>query len=117
MAADRYEDIRKKIVEYAESHDEIRAVIAIGSSTRSETPADEYSDLDLIIITKDPNPWFSGEISPLFGNVRISFIEPTLGGGRERRNIYDPDRDVDMIRTGYRNRQNSLYSPRSAYLK
>ena len=97
MAADRYEDIRKKIVEYAESHDEIRAVIAIGSSTRSETPADEYSDLDLIIITKDPDPWFSGEISPLFGNVRISFIEPTLGGGRERRNIYDHDRDVDMI--------------------
>ena len=29
MAADRYEDIRKKIVEYVESHDEIRAVIAI----------------------------------------------------------------------------------------
>ena len=31
------------------------------------------------------------------GNVSISFIEPTLGGGKERRCIYDEDRDVDMI--------------------
>ena len=31
------------------------------------------------------------------GNVSISFVEPTLGGGKERRCIYDEDRDVDMI--------------------
>jgi aminoglycoside 6-adenylyltransferase len=29
--------------------------------------------------------------------VSISFIEDTLGGGKERRCIYDEDKDVDMI--------------------
>ena len=29
--------------------------------------------------------------------MSISFIEPTLGGGKERRCIYDDDKDVDMI--------------------
>ncbi|MBR6322612.1 MAG: aminoglycoside 6-adenylyltransferase [Lachnospiraceae bacterium] len=97
MAIDRYAEIKEKIIRYAKEQEAVRAVIAIGSSTRTDTPADEYSDLDLLIVTNDPDPWFSGEISPLFGNVRISFIEPTLGGGRERRNIYDLDKDVDMI--------------------
>ena len=94
---DRYTDIKEKLCGYAQKDDDIRAVIAIGSSTREDTPADEYSDLDLFIITRAPDRWFSGEYPRLLGNVSISFIEPTLGGGRERRCIYDNDRDVDMI--------------------
>lgn len=39
----------------------------------------------------------SGEYPEKFGDVSISFIEPTLGGGKERRIIYDEDKDVDMI--------------------
>ena len=58
--------------------------------------ADEYSDLDLFIVTNNTERWFSGEYPERFGNVSISFIEPTLGGGRERRCIYDEDKDVDM---------------------
>ena len=94
---DRYCGIRKKICEYAESDDSIAAVIAIGSSTREETPADEYSDLDIFVVTEEPEKWYSGEYPKLFGNVSISFIEPTLGGGKERRCIYDEDKDVDML--------------------
>ena len=71
--------------------------MAIGSSTRKDVKADEFSDLDLFIVTNNTERWFSGEYPELFGNVSISFIEPTLGGGKERRCIYDEDRDVDMI--------------------
>ena len=94
---DRYCDIKQKLCKYAEQDKDIKAVIAIGSSTRSDLPADEFSDLDLIIVTSAPDRWYSGESPALLGKVSISFIEPTLGGGKERRCIYDADRDVDMI--------------------
>ena len=94
---DKYYQIKNKILESAESDDDIKAIIAIGSTTRSDVKADEYSDLDIFIVTANTEPWFSGEYPKRFGNVNISFIENTLGGGKERRCIYDEDKDVDMI--------------------
>ena len=85
---DKYSDIKNKILEFAKNDDDVKAVIAIGSTTRNDVKADEYSDLDLFIVTSNTEPWFSGEYPERFGKVSISFIEPTLGGGRE---------DVDMI--------------------
>lgn len=94
---DRYIQIKSKILEYAESDEDIKAIVAIGSTTRSDVKADEYSDLDLFVVTANTEPWFSGEYPKRFGNVSISFIEDTLGGGKERRCIYDEDKDVDML--------------------
>lgn len=48
---------------------------------------DEYSDLDLFIVTEDATKWYSGEFPSLLGEVSISFNEHTLGGGMERRCI------------------------------
>lgn len=94
---DRYADIKNKLCELADKDEDIRAVIAIGSYTRKDSPADHFSDLDLIIVTTVPESWYSGEYPAKLGEVGISFIEPTLGGGAERRCIYGADRDVDMI--------------------
>ena len=94
---ERYADIKNKLCELAEKDEDIRAVIAIGSYTRKDSPADQFSDLDLIIVTTVPESWYSGEYPAKLGEVGISFIEPTLGGGAERRCIYGADRDVDMI--------------------
>ena len=94
---DKYKDIKNKIIESAKLDDDIKAVVAIGSYTRNDIKADEYSDLDLFIVTEDTDKWYSGQYPSTFGKVSISFIEPTLGGGRERRCIYDEDKDVDMI--------------------
>lgn len=52
--SDRYTDIKTKLCQLAEKDDDIRAVIAIGSSTRENSPADQFSDLDLIIVTESP---------------------------------------------------------------
>ena len=94
---DNYADIKSRLIGFSQADEDIRAVIAIGSSTRDDTPADEFSDLDLIIATRDPEKWYSGEYPEKLGQSCISFIEPTLGGGKERRSIYDGGRDVDMI--------------------
>ena len=56
---DRYTDIKTKLCQLAEKDDDIRAVIAIGSSTRENCPADQFSDLDLIIVTASPESWYS----------------------------------------------------------
>ena len=82
---DKYYEIKRKILEYSNKDDDIKAVVAIGSSTRKEVKADEFSDLDLFIVANDPEKWYSGEYPEYFGKVNISFIEPTLGGGREGR--------------------------------
>lgn len=94
---DKYADIKNKLMEYAEQDTEIKAVVAIGSSVRTDAAADEFSDLDLIIATENPEKWVTGEYPGRLGKVSISFVEPTLGGGKERRVIYEEDRDVDMI--------------------
>ena len=97
IPADRYADIKERLLALADEDQSIRAVIAIGSSVREDSPADEFSDLDLFIITADPEGWLEGDKPRQLGKVCISFTEPTLGGGRERRCIYEGQRDVDMI--------------------
>lgn len=94
---DRYADIKKRLIECVNEDSDVKAIVAIGSTTREEVKADEYSDLDLIIVTTDVEKWYSGVYPTRLGDVSISFIEPTLGGGKERRCIYDEDKDVDMI--------------------
>lgn len=94
---DRYASIKSNLMELARSDDSIKAVIAIGSTTRKDIVADEFSDLDLFIITDNTESWLRGNNPEKLGNVRISFVEPTLGGGEERRCIYDDSLDVDMI--------------------
>ncbi|WP_296662034.1 aminoglycoside 6-adenylyltransferase [Treponema sp. UBA753] len=94
---DKYHEIKQRLLLIAEKHAEIKAVVAIGSSTRSDVPADEYSDLDLIIATDDTDSWLYGNLPAELGDVKISFVEPTLGGGMERRILYCGWLDVDMI--------------------
>jgi len=94
---DKYSDIKKNILKYAIEDDDIKAIVAMGSYTRETVKADEFSDLDLFIATSNIEKWYSGEYPALLGNVSISFIEPTFGGGKEKRVIYDEDKDVDMI--------------------
>ncbi len=94
---DRYSDIKNRILNIANADNGIKAIIAIGSSTRSEVKADEYSDLDLLIATDDTESWLYGNIPEKLGNVKISFIENSLGGAKERRVLYENALDVDMI--------------------
>ena len=78
---DRFAEIKKRIITLANNDDLLHAVIAIGSSARSYSAADEYSDLDLIICTEQPEEWLYGGKPEMLGEIKISFVEPTLGGG------------------------------------
>ena len=94
---DRFMSIKEKLLALAKEDEDIKAIVLIGSSTRNTVKADEYSDLDVVIATEKTEGWLYGDCPKKLGSVKISFVEPTLGGGKERRMLYDGSLDVDMI--------------------
>ena len=94
---DRFKNIKEKLLALAKEDEDIKAIVLIGSSTRDTVKADEYSDLDVVIATEKPEGWLYGDCPEKLGGVKISFVEPTLGGGKERRMLYEGSLDVDMI--------------------
>jgi len=91
-------ELEAKIAAWAEEEDEVRAAAVVGSRARTEVPADEWSDLDVVLFARDPNTLLERkDWVGRFGDVRLTFLEPTaVGGQRERRVLYDDGADVDF---------------------
>jgi len=106
---DRYSDIKEKLMSVAQNGG-ASAVIYIGSGVRDFRPADEYSDLDVIIACDEPEKWLYGNLQNMLGNVMISFTEPTIASGMERRILYDGNRDVDILIYGAQQLKNAVTS-------
>lgn len=70
----------------------------IGSSARVAPPADEHSDLDLIVITRDPARYLQQtDWLGACGPWAISFLERTaVADGWERRVLFEDGTDVDF---------------------
>ena len=93
-----YNKIIQKIKQWSNENDDIRAVIIIGSMARSIEPADEFSDLDIVFLTKNIE-FYENNIEWIkkFGNPIVYFTEPTFTGSFEQRVLYDDFLDVDFI--------------------
>ncbi len=91
-------DILERFVEWAQNREDITAAIVVGSQAREDHPSDEWSDLDIVIVTANPGYYVStSDWVKRFGNPWITFIEPTAAGGaKERRVLFEPGRDVDF---------------------
>jgi len=95
---DRYESVKNGLLGLARSCTDIKAIIIIGSQARSAEKADEFSDLDIILVTGQPEDYlYSDDKLSAAGRIRISFTEHTLGGAMERRVLLDGSLDVDII--------------------
>lgn len=90
--------IMQNVFEYIHSSGDIKAAVVVGSQVRRNLPADQYSDLDIIIVITHPehlldsNDWLKH-----IAEYHISFIEDTFWGGKERRVMFDNGNDVDFI--------------------
>jgi aminoglycoside 6-adenylyltransferase len=97
--APTYDTLIERFVAWAKNEDNIRAVVVIGSRARTEDhPADEWSDLDLLILAHDPGPLIetTGWLNAV-GTPWLTFVEPTPGdGGFERRVLFAGGLDVDF---------------------
>ncbi len=70
----------------------------VGSQARSDTPADEWSDLDVVLFHEEPDQLIASDAwARQLGDVLLSSVEPTaLFDSRERRVLYADGRDVDF---------------------
>jgi aminoglycoside 6-adenylyltransferase len=93
------EHLLGRFLEWARSRCDIRAVALVGSSARTDRPADEWSDLDLIVVVSDPQPYLSStDWLEDIGHPWISTVERTATGEAiERRVLFEGGLDVDFI--------------------
>lgn len=94
-----YAHLIERFVKWAETREDIRAAIVVGSRARTEFPADEWSDLDMIVITSNPQHYISTtEWIENIGKPLLTFVEPTAGSGddTERRVLFEGMVDVDF---------------------
>ena len=94
----RYGTIIDNFVRWGNSSEKLSAAIMIGSEARANHGADEFSDLDLILITGDPEYFLtSDEWLNRIGTFHITFTENTMAGQKERRVLFDGALDADFV--------------------
>ena len=91
-------ELSKQLAEYATREPRIQAVLLLGSRSRKDHPADVYSDYDFLLLTTDSRYFLeTDDWLKQFGTIHISFLEPTLSGGMERRVCFDGAQDADFL--------------------
>ncbi len=97
--ATAYEQLIEKLLGWAAYQDDILAVMVVGSRARVQRPADEWSDLDLILVVADPAQYLFGTDWLLnICNYWCTFAERTSTGEPiERRVLFEKGIDVDFI--------------------
>jgi aminoglycoside 6-adenylyltransferase len=97
--AQAYEHLIAKFIPWAEGREDIRAAVVIGSRARgADHPADEFSDLDIILAATDPQPYIAaGGWVEAIGVPWLAFVEKTPDGRlSERRVLFEGGLDVDF---------------------
>ena len=94
-----YEVVLDRFLAWARPQPDVRAVMVVGSRARTDHPADAFSDLDLVVVTTDPNRYLSETdwLEPL-GTPWLTFLErQAVGEGLERRVLFEGALDVDFV--------------------
>jgi aminoglycoside 6-adenylyltransferase len=84
---------------FAREEEDVRVAVVIGSQARTDTPADEWSDVDVALFVDDASArvedtgWLWA-----FGTPELAFLEQSPGGGpMERRVLYADGLEVDFV--------------------
>jgi len=94
----RMVELEARFVAWATARPDIRAAFVIGSRARVDHPADVWSDLDIVVVTTDPECYL-GDMDWLaaIGVPWLTFVEPTaVGDGRERRVLFADTYGLDV---------------------
>ena len=93
-----YHQLESRIARWAAYHPDLLAGVIVGSRGRPGAAADEWSDLDLIIFTTNPDPYIK-DSSWLadFGELWASYLDTTGSGYPERFALYAGGLKVDIV--------------------
>jgi aminoglycoside 6-adenylyltransferase len=85
------------VADWADDREDVKALVLVGSQARGDIPADRWSDLDLILLVDDPEPYAEDAAwVEEFGAPVLTFLEDAPVGQRERRVMYETGEDVDF---------------------
>src|SRR5438477_10708818 len=102
----------ERVVDWAQTDGDVRALILLGSRARVDPPADEWSDTDLIVVVPDPSAFLAdASWTARFGSVAVTFVEVTPHGRSERRVLYADGTDLDAVPVGLDEAQAGLREP------
>jgi aminoglycoside 6-adenylyltransferase len=95
---DNIESLLAAIEMWARRRHDIHAALVVGSQARANVPADQWSDIDIVLVVDDPMIYAAdGSWLATFGRPLLTFTEPTaVGGFIERRVLFDTGHDVDF---------------------
>src|SRR5712691_2184025 len=93
-----YNQLIERLADWAQGEDNLRAAVLIGSRARADHPADQWSDLDLLIVADDMRGYIDhAEWVAQIGAPWLSFVEPSADGRTlERRVLFAGGLDVDF---------------------
>jgi len=94
----RVEEFLAAVAARAAELPDVRAALLIGSQARTETPADEWSDVDVVLYVDEPARFVSDPSwVEAFGEPVLTLLEQTAVGGQlERRVLYADGLEVDF---------------------
>lgn len=94
----RYEALIGRFVTWADTRPDVRAAFVVGSRARTTSPADQWSDLDVVMFADSPLVLLDDETWLLsLGDPEITFREPTaVGIWEERRVLFANGCDADF---------------------
>jgi aminoglycoside 6-adenylyltransferase len=92
----------QNILEWGSACPEIRGLVMVGSGARSDHPADEWSDIDLVLITTNPTLFLqSSDWLKLISEPWIATVEKDPHGNTvERRVLFRNGIDIDFMVLG-----------------
>jgi aminoglycoside 6-adenylyltransferase len=93
-----YTDLLTRLTDWAAQTPDVRAVLMLGSRARTDHPADEWADLDLLVFARDIQQFLqSEEWATTIAPAWLSFVEQSGDGSSwERRTLYQGGLDVDI---------------------
>ncbi len=90
-----YEELETRIVTWVASQENVRALIAVGSTARGDT--DDWSDLDLVLFTYDRDRYTESAWLYNFGDAWLTYKEEAAQGDPEWYALYDEGLKVDIV--------------------
>lgn len=98
VVAQAYARLEERTGAWATLEDDVRAAIVLGSRARDDHLADEFADLDIVVVTTDDSrPWDERSWLEAIGEPWISFLERTADSdGPELRVLFAGGFDVDF---------------------
>ncbi len=93
-----YDDLIARITDWAAAAPDVRGAFILGSRARTDHPADEWSDLDVLVFARAYEQFIESEdwLAAL-GPYWLTFIERTGDGqSLERRTLFEGGLDVDL---------------------